>query len=61
MNEQRRELIRKLAEGARELEEGLRPIEEVHGEEWVTADWLADELEALDFELAREALAERAA
>jgi hypothetical protein len=61
MNEERRRLIRELAEGARELEQEIRPNEDVSGYAWVTADWLAEELEALDWELAREALAEAAA
>lgn len=56
MNEERRRLIRELAEAARELEEEIRPNEELSGEAWVNADWLAEELETLDFELAREAL-----
>jgi hypothetical protein len=58
VNEERRELIRRLAEAARELADDLRPIEEVSGEAWVNADWIADELEALDMALAVEALSE---
>jgi hypothetical protein len=56
VNEERRQLIRELAEGARELEREIRPNEDISGYAWVNADWLAEELEALDFELAREAL-----
>jgi hypothetical protein len=56
MNEERRRLIRELAEGARELEQEIRPNEAISGYAWVNADWLAEEREALDFELAREAL-----
>jgi hypothetical protein len=56
MNEERRQLIHRLAESARELEQEIRPNEDVSGYAWVNADWLAEELEALDFELAREAL-----
>jgi hypothetical protein len=56
VNDERRQLIRQLAEGARELAEEIRPNEDISGEAWVNADWLAEELAALDMELAREAL-----
>ncbi len=60
MNEKRRALIRQLAEAARELEQEIRPVEDVSGEAWVNADWLAGELEALDLDVARETLEKHA-
>lgn len=52
MTEAQLKLLRELAEVARDLADRLRPIEEVHGEEWCNAEYLADELSALDWELA---------
>jgi hypothetical protein len=57
VNEERRRLLHLLAEAARELEQEIRPQLVVAGEAWVNAEWIADELEALDLELAIEALA----
>lgn len=51
-----RELIRELAEAADELAKEIRPVASVGGELWVTADWLAEKLAALDMRLAVEAL-----
>jgi hypothetical protein len=53
--DERRQKIHELAETARAIEQEIRPNEDIGGETWVEADWLADELEALDWEMAREA------
>ena len=57
MTEERvRELVQRLAVAARDVEKDIRHVDAIDSATWVNANWLANQLEILDWELARNAL-----
>jgi hypothetical protein len=56
MTEEQRQQIRDLAKEAREAADAIRPIEDIPGAVWVAVDGIANDLAALDWDLAREGL-----